>query len=428
MYLKDIQVVFVCPDSNEKYTRRKMHTISLLMILGFTNVSMYKSSTENYPLCLRNAFVEILTKHLDDSPVLILEDDVDITEWYHDQIEFPEETDAFYLGFSKSGGSKTENKDEGDSKIERLNSTYIKILNMLSGHAILYISKRYKQAVIDVLNSVDVPYHTDVLISRIQEKYNIYGYYYPFFYQSSKLDNTLHVELATNFKFQKRRLVVTAYYPLNKCKHSQKNYLEWASFFFQSVTCRVICFCDPTIESTFRTMVGNNVTLVARPFDSFEMMSQPYMNIWNEFYKIDPEKSYHSPELYAIWAAKQEFVREAMKLVDSNIYIWCDIGCFRTPRDGSFKSVDNFVTKNKITCLFVTNKFDPNTIGGGVFAGDKSAWNWFSQEYIKELNKNPHGKDQEIYKRILNSKNANIILATEEFGDRWFHLTSLFSR
>jgi hypothetical protein len=421
--LTTIPVVFVCPDSDEKYSQRKLHMLTLLSNLGFRKISMYKSTTDNYPFCLKNAFVSILKANLNDSPILVLEDDIDVTPDFCTTITYPSDTDAFYLGFSKHGGSKTDNVHDGDSLVKNISLTHVRILNMLSGHAILYITKRYKQAIIDIFESVTIPYHTDVLTTRIQENFNINSYYFPFFYQSSKLGNTQYVETATNFKFEKKRVVVTAYYPLQKAKHSQEKYFEWISFFFQSVTCEVVCFCDPTLESRLKNMAETNVTFVPREFSSFEMMSEPYMKLWSDFYRVDPEQHHHSPDLYAVWAAKQEFVREAMKIADSDIYVWCDIGCFRTVRNGSFKSVDKFVSENKITCLSILD-----TIGGGVLAGDKLAWKQFSKKYIEELKKNPHGKDQVIYKRILNSTNANIIPATDEFGDEWFHLTSLFSQ
>jgi hypothetical protein len=428
--IKDIQVIFICPDSNEKYSKRRIHTIQLLNRLGIKNVKMYKSSTDNYPLCLSKANINILQENLNDTPLLILEDDIEITRWFHEEIEYPEETDAFYLGFSRSGGSKTDNIYDGESIIVKKDWKYIKILNMLTTHAILYVSKRYKQAVIDILSSVNTSYYTDVLISRIQGQYNVYGYYYPFFYQSSALDNSMHVEMFTNFSFndEKKRIVVTAYYPLKKCKHSMTIYFEWINLFFKSVSCEVICFCAPQVEFLLKKLALDNVKFVSRDFKSFDMMSPEQMNIWNKFYEIDEEKQFHSPELYAVWAAKQEFVREAKKIVDSDIYIWCDIGCFRHQRNCSFKFVENYIMPGKITCLKVPiPSYSNYTIGGGVLAGDKEAWDNFSKLYIEELSKNPHGKDQVIYKRILNNSNAYIINGTYTNGDIWFHLTILFS-
>jgi hypothetical protein len=66
-------------------------------------------------------------------------------------------------------------------------------------------------------------------------------------------------------------------------------------------------------------------------------------------------------------------------------------------------------------------------IGGGVLSGDKDAWNIFSKNYISELHRNIHGKDQVIYKRVLNETNAVIIKPNNKYGDPWFFLTYIYS-
>jgi hypothetical protein len=217
--------------------------------------------------------------------------------------------------------------------------------------------------------------------------------------------------------------VVTAYYPLTKSKHSTNDYRSWYTNFFQAVTAPTICFCPKEMEAEFLSLAGHNVTLVVREFDSFKMMSAEQMEKWRVWHPMDPERHIHSPELYAIWAAKQEFVLEAMNMMDCETYVWCDIGCFRTPnRPGSFQSTAKYIVPGKITCLGIVN-----TIGGGVLAGDKNAWLIFSAQYLNELNQRLHGKDQDIYKRILTEQTANIIYPHNLFGDPWFFLTYIFS-
>lgn len=66
-------------------------------------------------------------------------------------------------------------------------------------------------------------------------------------------------------------------------------------------------------------------------------------------------------------------------------------------------------------------------IGGGVLAGDREAWTTFSQNYLDELEKDIHGKDQVIFQRVLNDTNAVIITPTRQYGDPWFYLTYIFS-
>jgi hypothetical protein len=70
---------------------------------------------------------------------------------------------------------------------------------MLGGHAILYRSKRYKEKVVEKLrDSVGKQHHSDVIFSRLHSEYNVYGYHYPFFYQSKTWGGA---ETATNFRY-----------------------------------------------------------------------------------------------------------------------------------------------------------------------------------------------------------------------------------
>ena len=208
MKLTDIPVVFICPDHNEKDSERKLHTFTLLHKLGFKHVTMFQSGADSYPKCLVRATRDLLSEYLNDSPILILEDDVELTEWANIDmdIELPPDTDAFYFGFSKYGASMTSYTGAGywSVDIEDVDSTYIRIKNMLATHSVLYVSKRYKQAVIEKMNFSLEQTPTivnDVLIARLHREFNIYGYKYPFFYQSDQFGNNWYVKDATNFRF-----------------------------------------------------------------------------------------------------------------------------------------------------------------------------------------------------------------------------------
>lgn len=204
MKLVDITIIFICPDHNEKYHARKEHMVELLNKIGFKSITHFKSGNKNYPTCLLEAFIDVLKENLNDDPFILIEDDVECFLELNSETDFdmPEDTDAFYLGFSKSGGHKTLNSHDGWSQIQKISDRHIRILNMLTTHAILYKSKSYKQRVIQELtNLLDKPlYHSDVIISRIQSQYKVYGYHYPLFYQSVKWGNVQHTENYTKFR------------------------------------------------------------------------------------------------------------------------------------------------------------------------------------------------------------------------------------
>ena len=198
MKLADLKVIYICPDHNEKYHARKLHMDNLLATIGFTDVHHYKSSTENYPACLIKATIDILQSNM-DHPFLLLEDDVDWTGGH--EFDLDPSADAIYFGLSKCGGSATNDGSAGGSKYTDHSETHVRIQNMLSAHAIFYISQRYKQAVVNTLTPyISISYYNDVLISRIQSQYMVLGQKQPFFYQSSKFNSSDIEERATKIQ------------------------------------------------------------------------------------------------------------------------------------------------------------------------------------------------------------------------------------
>jgi hypothetical protein len=109
-------------------------------------------------------------------PALILEDDVKITHNFRPMISVPDGTDAVYLGFSNAGTACGVDMKNG----------YARIRQVMSGHAILYLTKRYLQETINVakhcLFDLAVPF--DVGTASIQQQFNVIAPYSPFFAQS----------------------------------------------------------------------------------------------------------------------------------------------------------------------------------------------------------------------------------------------------
>lgn len=208
--LSEITVVFICPDHNEKYRARREHMESLCQRLHFRKVIHWKSGTDLYPACLSRATIDILTHFLNE-PILLLEDDVDIEDWVSSKTEIivPEGSDAIYLGLSRCAGSLTKNIHEGPSQFfhkdnsSQIPSLLVRVKNMLSAHAIFYISSIYKQAVISLLleslSDPEISYYNDVLISRIQKDYQIYAMKAPPFYQADRFNHPHSLEKCTRF-------------------------------------------------------------------------------------------------------------------------------------------------------------------------------------------------------------------------------------
>lgn len=198
MKINEMKTIYICPDHNEKYHERKLYMDNLLTTLNFTDFTHYKSGTDSYPKCLCDANIDILQNNL-NNPILILEDDLGYIGM--DDIEIPDDADALYLGLSKSGGHPTENRDLGSSVFSPYSDKLVRVGNMLTTHAILYISPRYKEAVINILKS-NTSHYNDVLISRIQKDYNVYALKKPIFYQAAKFGNVQHVENWTKIQIE----------------------------------------------------------------------------------------------------------------------------------------------------------------------------------------------------------------------------------
>ena len=186
MRLQDLKVVYICPDHNDKYRARKEHMDTLLTQCGFTKIEHFKSSTEDYPDCLSKATIEILTKYMTE-PVLILEDDVEFTGV--GEFDMIEGADAIYFGLSIAGGHSTENHANGACRHTSYSTSQVRLQNMLGGHAILYISPAYKQAVINSFQEyMGQRYYNDVLMSRLHPHFLVLANKQPSFYQSSRFN------------------------------------------------------------------------------------------------------------------------------------------------------------------------------------------------------------------------------------------------
>lgn len=197
MKLQDLKVIYICPEHNEKYRKRKAHMQILLANIGFKEVIHFKSSATKYPQCLTLATIEILTTY-NTEPFLLLEDDVDFTGV--GTFDYVADADAIYFGISRSGGHPHLNTHLGGCKVEPYSLRQVRVLNMLTTHAILYISTRYKNAVIDQLKR-NLPNHSDVMIARLQPHFKVLANKAPSFYQAAHLNNGNH-------NIQKHTLIV----------------------------------------------------------------------------------------------------------------------------------------------------------------------------------------------------------------------------
>jgi len=130
-----------------------------------------------------------------NQPTLLLEDDINFTEYYKEQFEIPDDADAVYLGTCLNGlHPNWKNRDANNAccsdpiLLNKLQE-YYKITGMLTTHAILYVSENYKKNCIELIENDNGNNHCDVLMAQKMHKYNVYACKYPMFFQNCLQDN-----------------------------------------------------------------------------------------------------------------------------------------------------------------------------------------------------------------------------------------------
>jgi len=131
----------------------------------------------------------------ENKQTLLLEDDVNITQWYNESFDIPDDADAVYLGTCLNGlHPQWKTRDANHACCANptvLNRTehFYKIHGMLTTHAILYVTNKYKEDCINLIESDNGNNHCDVLMASQMNKYNVYACKYPMFYQDCLHDN-----------------------------------------------------------------------------------------------------------------------------------------------------------------------------------------------------------------------------------------------
>lgn len=121
-----------------------------------------------------------------DLPVLVLEDDCqEIVEHWNPIVQVPEGTDALYLGSSWFGmlkGISTHGACISSSFDENYNQVY----NMLGMHAVIYLTERYRDRVVELLTkfTANPVGGCDECVAMEMKKFKILAVKKPMFYQN----------------------------------------------------------------------------------------------------------------------------------------------------------------------------------------------------------------------------------------------------
>lgn len=252
--------------------------------------------------------------------------------------------------------------------------------------------------------------------------------------------------------------IVSAYYDI-KSKFNKDKYLEWGKTFMK-LESPIILFTEEKLIPELKDLREDRpIEFIAIPFEKIDTW-ELYKEKWQTDYDNDPEKDYHTPELYAIWAQKAFFVERAIKLnlFKTNYFFWCDFGAFRDPNIdqiilSSFptskyflndkiilQAINDLTDKEKIIKddgIYgekITNKWNEVRLVGGLWGGSINACiNWknsFKNMLEKYISVGRFaGKDQIVMLStyLENPELANVIRCTKKDIDEWFFLEHLLS-
>lgn len=139
------------------------------------------------------AHITVLKKH-QNPPFLILEDDCVAIRTLK-ELEVPKDADAVYLGIS--GWGRTSGASCAGIRIGETVGEFVRVYNMLSSHAILYLSRRYVYSSIETcMNTYKSDDYVDTgMADVLQPRYNVYAMIKPMFYQTSS-ENVTKIELS----------------------------------------------------------------------------------------------------------------------------------------------------------------------------------------------------------------------------------------
>ena len=170
---------------------RRERTESQLKELGIKTIVRVDAIRHSYgaagtPRSMQKALE--LASMVGNTPFVLMEDDVAVKR-FDPIIEIPDDADAFYLGIS--GWGRMNSHSGPFVQWERVSDDILRTYNMLSGHAVMYISDRY----IDLAKRIcyhagyNIEDHVDIGFAEVQRWHNVYALDDPYFYQTSSDGN-----------------------------------------------------------------------------------------------------------------------------------------------------------------------------------------------------------------------------------------------
>ena len=268
--------------------------------------------------------------------------------------------------------------------------------------------------------------------------------------------------LPQNISEQNEITVVTAYFPLEKAKHSQSDYQSWLKNLFSFCQSPMIIFTTTKFHSTLYQLRRNgslpSFFVIDYPSPLHMPPIKPLISTFQEQHQQDPEYAYHSIELYAVWCAKSFMLNRSTELnpFNSRFFLYMDAGAFRS-RKYRFQAWPNLST---LLPLLINDRYllgmiaplprrlcplkyqvndgplKIDLIEGTFMAGSIDSIHWWTSMYYDTINdyrskKFFIGKDQSVMNvlALVYANRVNMFLPFRlACDDVWFAFGPLFSQ
>jgi hypothetical protein len=185
-------------------TERRASAGALLQGLGLKYRFIEAIACSPGPIGCGLSHIRALRDWRCDRPLLLLEDDVALSDDLVDTILAPGDADAIYLGASTFGAVEPFEFAAFTNAVlaEPASDGLVRIYNMLSAHAILYLTESARVIAIEAMTAamIDRGWPPDRGLAAAQARFNVYALQRPLFYQSAALqrpDRALPQEAAT---------------------------------------------------------------------------------------------------------------------------------------------------------------------------------------------------------------------------------------
>ena len=253
--------------------------------------------------------------------------------------------------------------------------------------------------------------------------------------------------------------IVTAYYNLNKKKHSTDNYLKWIKNYMNIIDAPLVVFTDCEDIGNYILKLRNNKLNITKIIilKITDLHCYNYIDYWKKDYDRDHEK-YHDPLLYIIWNEKTMFMYKAYQknYFNTAYFAWTDIGMVRDNKLIDILKNNNLcfpnlkkiekIKKDRVYLLEVEKfkkheleidkfpteifRYEMGRCGGGVILCNNIILERWKSEYYKMLEefiKNDYiaDKDQNIMNNIYLRYKNELIELVEPINspiDKWFYM------